>query len=145
MRRLAAALLSALLAASGLPALGTTAGGCFRTAVGAPAAGAAAAADRADRADRRQGAAPGAGIAPHRHGPGCRMACCVVRPTAAAGACRCGTSQPRLQAGFAAGMPSILPAAVRLPVPPSAALDWRRPEPAAALPFLGAPEHPPRT
>jgi hypothetical protein len=128
MRRLAAALLSALLAASGMPVLGTAAGGCSQgAAAGAPAAGTAA------------------GIAAaHRHGADCRMSCCVVRPAAASRGCRCGRSQPRQPAGFAAGMPSILPAPPRLPLPRGAALAWLQPGLPAALPFLGIPERPPR-
>jgi hypothetical protein len=165
MRRLAAALLSALLAAAGTPVLGTAVAGCSRAAAGAPAAGAPAAgapaagapaAGRADRADRVQpataaprGSAAGIAAAAHRHGPGCKMSCCVVRPAArpaAAAACGCRSrgSQPRQPAGFAAGMPSILPAPPRLPLPRGAALAWRRPELPAALPFLGIPERPPR-
>ena len=127
MRRLAAALLSALLAAAGMPAPGMAAAACSR-AGSAPAAG------------------PAAGIATaHRHGPGCKMSCCVVRPAAASSsACRCGRSQPRHAAGFAAGMPSILPAPPRLPLPRGAALAWRQPGLPPALPFLGVPERPPR-
>ena len=123
MRRLAAALLSALLAAAGMPVLGTAVAGCSRAATGVPAAGIGAA---------------------HRHGADCRMSCCVVRPAAASRGCRCGRSQPRQPAGFAAGMPSILPAPPRLPLPRAAAVDWRQPGPVAALPFLGVPERPPR-
>jgi hypothetical protein len=124
MRRLAAALLSALLAAAGMPVLDTAAGGCSRAATGLPAAGSP--------------------VAAHRHGADCRMSCCVVRPAAASGGCRCGRSQPRQAAGFAAGMPSILPAPPRLPLPRGAALAWRQPGLPAALPFLGIPERPPR-
>lgn len=127
MRRFAAALLSALLAAAGMPVPGTAVTACSRAAAVAPAAG------------------PAAGIAAaHRHGPGCRMSCCVVRPAAASSCCRCGRSQPRQPAGFAAGMPSILPAPPRLPLPRGAALAWRQPGLPAALPFLGIPERPPR-
>jgi len=155
MRRLAAALLSALLAAAGTPVLGTAVAGCSRSAAGAPAAGVPAA-DRADRADRAhpataapRGGAAGIAAAAHRHGPGCKMSCCVVRPpvrpaAAASCGCRYRGSQPRQPAGFAAGMPSILPAPPLLPLPRGVALAWRRPEPPAALPFLGIPERPPR-
>ncbi|HEV3076573.1 MAG TPA: hypothetical protein VHB47_19275 [Thermoanaerobaculia bacterium] len=130
MRRLAAALLSALLAAAGMPAPGAAAAGCSRAgaATGAPTAG------------------PVAGIAAaHQHGPGCKMSCCVARPAAAAAsACRCGRRQPRQAAGFAAGTPSILPVPPRLPLPRGAALAWRQPGLPPVLPFLGVPERPPR-
>ncbi|HXO42750.1 MAG TPA: hypothetical protein VN999_14965, partial [Thermoanaerobaculia bacterium] len=91
-------------------------------------------------------AGPAAGIAAtHRHGPDCKMSCCVGRPAAAsARACRCGRSQPRQAAGFAAGMPSILPARPRLPLPCAAALAWRQPGLPPVLLFLGVPERPPR-
>jgi len=129
MRRLAAALLSALLAAAGMPILGSAAAECPHAAAGAPAAGPAG---------------HSAGMA-HRHGPGCRMSCCVVRPAASAsGGCQCGRNLPRQPASFAAGMPSILPAPPRLPLPRSAALAWLQPALPAALPFLGIPERPPR-
>ncbi|HEY6321331.1 MAG TPA: hypothetical protein VJA16_07220 [Thermoanaerobaculia bacterium] len=131
MKELTAALLSALLAAAGMPAPGTAAAGCSRVAAGAPAAGPAT--------------GPAAGIAAHRHGPDCKMSCCVARPAAASSrACRCGRSQPRQPAGFAAGMPSILPVPPRLPLPCGAALAWRQPGFPPALPFLGVPERPPR-
>jgi len=128
MRRLAAALLSALLAAAGMPAPGAAAAACSRAAAGVPAAGTAA------------GMA-----AAHRHGPDCKMSCCAARPAAASSrTCRCGGSQPRQAAGFAAGMPSILPAPPRLPMPHGVARAWRQPGVPAALPFLGVPERPPR-
>jgi hypothetical protein len=135
MRRLAAALLSALLAAAGMPVLGTAAAGCSHAVAGAAGAAGVPA----------TGPAAGIAAAAHRHGADCRMSCCVVRPAAAAGSgCRCGRSQPRQPAGFAAGMPSILPARPRLPLPRAAALAWRQPGLPAALPFLGIPERPPR-
>ena len=126
---LTAALLSVLLATAGTPAMGTAVSGCSRAAVGAPASA---------------GGAPAASAAAHRHGADCRMSCCVVRPAAASRGCRCGRSQPRQPAGFAAGMPSILPAPPRLPLPRGAALAWLQPGLPAALPFLGIPERPPR-
>jgi hypothetical protein len=132
MRGLAVVLLSALLAAAGMPVLGPAAAGCSLS--GAGAAGATGAA--------------GTGIAgpaaAHRHGPGCKMSCCVVRPAAASSCCRCGRSQPRQTAGFAGGMPSILPTPPRLPLPRGAALAWRQPGLPAALALLGIPERPPR-
>jgi hypothetical protein len=139
MRRLAAAMLSALLAAAGLPLIGAAASECSHAAAAAPAA------DRAGRAPGVPGdGAPGATAAAHRHGPDCRMFCCVARPAAASCVCRCSRSQPRQQASFAAGMPSILPAPPRLPLPRSAALDALQARLPAALPFLGLPERPPR-
>jgi hypothetical protein len=130
MRRIAAALLSVLLAAAGMPAMGTAVSGCSRAAAGASADSAAG--------------APAASAAAHRHGADCRMTCCVAHPAAAAAGCRCGRSQPRQPGGLTAGMHSILPAPPRLPLPRSAALGWRRAELSAALPFLGLPERPPR-
>ena len=127
MRRFAAALLTALLAAAGLPTLGTG-----TAAAGTPGTAAAGA------------AAPGIAAAAHRHGPGCRMSCCVVPPAAASRGCRCGRGHAPRLAGFAAGTPSILPAPPRLPLPRDAGFEWRRAGLPAALPFLGIPERPPR-
>jgi hypothetical protein len=125
MRRLAAALLSVLLAAAGMPVPGTAAAGCSRAAAGmVPAAGSSATA--------------------HRHGADCRMSCCVVRPAAASRGCRCGRSQPRQPAGFAAGTPSILPAPPRLALPRGTALAWRQRGFLPALPSVDVPERPPR-
>jgi hypothetical protein len=135
MRRFAAALLTALLAAAGMPTLGT--GTAAAAATGAAAAGTIATGTAAT------GTAATAAAA-HRHGPGCRMSCCVVPPAAASRGCRCGRSQAPRLAGFAAGTPSVLPAPPRLPLPRSAGLEWRRAGLPAALPFLGIPERPPR-
>jgi hypothetical protein len=133
MRRFAAALLTALLTAAGMPTLGT-----------GTAAAAAAASTGAAAGTTAAGTAAAGTAAAHRHGPGCRMSCCVVPPAAASRGCRCGRSQAPRLAGFAAGTPSVLPAPPRLPLPRSAGFEWRRAGLPAALPFLGIPERPPR-